>query len=258
MIMNLEYAKKLKEYFPQIYKTYLQKFLSPDQVNQIFADPNVATAFNNVLNLVYNGATFGNKFDNQIKQALLQYEQAVNTAFGFTDEYLRQFLHIYRFYASSTYTGIVATDGTYVAQNEADYFSKLSYVCCEACENLFTDLKNGNRWWELDTPTTLRRQLMNDRLVIPVERLQKLCRAYLGREIDLEKELHLNEGKTTPPLDLVSELDRKMAKKGMSLVCAWVEEINGKRQMVESPTPPTDNRYYLKRYVPTRDSSRQG
>ena len=255
--MNLQYSQKLKEHLPQIYKNYLKRFLSEDQIDQIYADPQVSAAFNNVLNLVYDGATFGNKFDNNIKQAINKYEQTVATTFGLKDEYLRQFLHVYRFYAQSTYTGIVATDGSYVSSEEKRYFDQLSYVCGEACENLYTDLKNGNRWWELDSPTTLRRQLMNDRLVIPVDRLQALCRTYLGREIDLEKELHLNEGKTTPPLDLVNELDKKMAKKGYSLMCAWVEEKDGKRQMVESKNPPPDNRYFLKRYVNTKDASRQ-
>lgn len=255
--MNIEYANRLKSHLPQIYKNYLKRFLSEDQINQIYADPAVLAEFNNVINLVYDGATFGNKFDNNIKQAINKYEKTVSSTFGFNDEYFRQFLHIYRFYASCTYTGIVATDGTYVAKQEKNYFDQLSYVCCEACENLFTDLKNGNRWWEIDSPTTLRRQLMNDKLVIPVDRLQALCREFLGREIDLDKELHLNEGKTTPPLNLVNELDRKMAKKGFSLMCAWVEEKDGKRQMVERPYPPQDNRYFLKRYVNTKDASRQ-
>lgn len=254
--MNFEYAKKLREYLPQIYKTYLQKFLSPDQIEQIYEDSEVREAFENVLDLVYDGTTFGKAYDAEIKKALQHYEQTVAITFGFKDEYLRHFLHVYRFYANSTYTGIVATDGSYVARNERDYFAKLSYVCGEACENLFTDLKNGNRWWELDSPTALRRQLMNDRLVIPVDRLQKLCRNYLGREIDLEKELHLNEGKTTPPLDLVKELDKKMAKNGLTLVCAWVEEKDGQRHVVESLTPPPDNRYYLKRYVPSKEASK--
>lgn len=255
--MNLQYSQKLKEYLPQIYKNYLKKFLSEEQVSQIFTDPQVSASFNNVINLVYNRMNFGNKYDDEIKLALTNYEKTIALSFGFKDEYLRQFLHIYRFYAASTYTGIVATDGSYVATEEKKYFDQLSYVCCEACENLFTDLKNGNRWWELDTPTTLRRQLMNDRLVIPVDRLQKLCKAYLGREIDIEKELHLNEGKTKPPLNLVNELDKKMAKQGFTVMCAYVEEKNGKRQMVTSLNPPLDNRYYLKRYVPVKDASRQ-
>ena len=255
--MNLQYTQKLKEYLPGIYKNYLKKFLSEDQISQIYADPQVLASFNNVINLVYNRVNFGNKFDDEIKQAISTYEQTIQATFGFKDEYFRQFLHIYRFYAASTYTGIVATDGSYVASEEKKYFDQLSYVCCEACENLFTDLKNGNRWWELDTPTTLRRQLMNDRLVIPVERLQKLCKAYLGREIDIEKELHLNEGKTTPPLNLVNELDKKMAKQGYNVMCAYVEEKDGKKQMVTSKNPPSDNRYYLKRYVNTKEASRQ-
>ena len=255
--MNLQFSQKLKEYLPQIYKNYLKKFLSEDQVSQIFTDPQVSASFNNVINLVYNRINFGNKYDDEIKLALTNYEKTISLSFGFKDEYLRQFLHIYRFYAASTYTGIVATDGSYVAAEEKKYFDQLSYVCCEACENLFTDLKNGNRWWELDTPTTLRRQLMNDRLVIPVNRLQKMCKAYLGREIDLEKDLHLNEGKTTPPLNLVNELDKKMAKQGFSVMCAYVEEKNGIRQMVQSKNPPADNRYFLRRYVNTKDASRQ-
>ena len=100
--MNLQYSQKLKEHLPQIYKNYLKRFLSEDQIDQIYADPQVSAAFNNVLNLVYDGATFGNKFDNNIKQAINKYEQTVATTFGLKDEYLRQFLHVYRFYAQST------------------------------------------------------------------------------------------------------------------------------------------------------------
>lgn len=255
--MNLRFSQKLKEHLPQIYKTYLKRYFDEDQIDQMFANPKVTASFYNVLNLVYDGATYGKEYDDNIKRAITEYEQSIMREFGFADEYLRQFLHIYRFYASSTYTGIVATDGTYVDELEKNYFDQLSYVCCEGCDNLFTDLKNGNRWWELDTPTTLRRQFMNDKLIIPVPRLQALCRAYLGREIDIEKELLINSDKATPPLKLVKELDKKMAKKGLSLMCAWVEEINGKRQVVERPYPPKDNRYYLKRYVPVKDNSRQ-
>ena len=94
---------------------------------------------------------------------------------------------------------------------------------------------------------------MNDRLVISVYRLQKLCRDYLGREIDIEKELGLNEGKTVPPLNLVKELDDKMARNGYSVAYAYVEETNGQRRMVESLQKPSDDRYYLKRYVLTKD-----
>ncbi|MBE7074732.1 MAG: hypothetical protein E7376_01975 [Clostridiales bacterium] len=252
--MNALYTIKLKENFPKIYKQYLTKLLDEDSINQIFANKNVSKAFNKVLNLVYKNTTFGNKYNDEIKAAISEYEQTVQKEVGFNDEYLRQFFHIYRFYASSTYSAIIDEKDRYLINQEQGYFNQLSYVCCEACENLFNDLQHGNRWWEVDSPTTLRRQLMNDRLVIPVYRLQKLCREYLGREINIEKDLCLNEGKTVPPLGLVKELDEKMAKNGYSLAYAYVQEVNGQRQMVESSQKPNDDRYYIKRYVPTRET----
>ena len=98
---------------------------------------------------------------------------------------------------------------------------------------------------------------MNDKIVIPEYILQRLCKKYLGRDVDLKKELHLNENRSTPPMEIVKELDTKMEKVGLRLVYAYVGEINGEPAMIESIQKPQDGRYYLRRYVPDRTKTAQ-
>lgn len=244
-----QYTKQLKKRLPKIYREYLLKFADEKQINQMFANEEVAMAFNNVVDLFYKNSQFGNQYNDEIKNALKTYEAVMQEEVGFKDEYLRQFLHIYRFYAETMQRAVNDQDGKYQWRKEKSFFERFSYVCCQACENLFTDLQNGYRWWEIDCATTLRRQFMNNRVVLPDSRIQKMCREYLGREIDIEKELHLSEHKTEPPMELVKELDEKMAKRGYRLAYAYVKEVDGKFKVVESNEKPTDGRYYLRRYV---------
>lgn len=254
--MNNIYAKKIKDYLPQIYKTYLLRSMDSDQIDQIFSEPKIVNAFNKVMNLVYKGNTFGEYHNDTIKKAINEYEQTTNEIVGFKDESFRYFLHIYRFYTECTHMEIVR-GGKYLQDRERQYFKDLSRVCCEAVDNLYIDLKNNNRWWEEKSATTLRRQFMNDKIVLPTYRIQELCRAYLGREIDLKKDLQIDQNKTTPPLNLVRELDKRMEALGFRLVYAWVETVNGKRKIVESLKMPTDNRYFLRRYSNAREDTLQ-
>ena len=255
--MNAQYTKQIKKYLPKIYKTYLLRYADEKQITQMFDNKNVKNAFYKVIELFFKNSEFGNKYNDEIKSALKDYEKTMLEQVGFSDEYLRQFLHIYRFYAGTIYPVLVDSNNRYKFREEKNFFKQRSYICCEACENLFVDLQNGNRWWEVDCASTLRRQFLNDRVVLPEHRIQKLCREYLGREINIEKELHLREGKKTPPLELVKELDEKMAKRGYNLVYAWVEEVNGVNQMVNSTCKPTDGRFYIKKYVNTKESTNQ-
>ena len=57
-------------------------------------------------------------------------------------------------------------------------------------------------------------------------------------------------------MELVKELDEKMAKRGYRLAYAYVKEVDGKFKVVESNEKPTDGRYYLRRYV-DKDKSLQ-
>lgn len=255
--MNYTYFKKVKKYLPEIYKNYLKKYVDEKQIREMFSDREVASAFANVITVFYKDGNYGKKNDDEIRQALKDYEITLKKQTGFSDYYLKNFLHMYRYYTECMVGEIVDRFNNYNDKKEKEYFNNISYVTCEATENLFNDLQNGNRWWEYDSATTLRAQFMNDKIVIPEYILQRLCKKYLGRDVDLKKELHLNENRSTPPMEIVKELDTKMEKVGLRLVYAYVGEINGEPAMIESIQKPQDGRYYLRRYVPDRTKTAQ-
>ena len=247
--MNVKFANQLKSHVQSLYKNYLQeKVLDKDQINQIFEVKEVQTAFNQVIASFFDGAPYGKKYDNNILVALKNYEKVVLDNTGFNDEYLRQFLHIYRYFANITEHEIVNEKNTYVSEKETEYFKRLSYLCSEACENLYQDLRNNNRWWEVECATSLRRQFMNDRIVFPSAQIQRMCKRFLGRTINIKEELLVNAKKSEPPMKLVEELDKKMAEKGLVIYNVWVEIQNGKRVIVKSKDNPPKGVYYLKRY----------
>lgn len=247
--MNTTYALKIKTHFPQIYKNYLETVLQPDVVDLAFNDTEFLSKFDDVIRLVYTGKTFGNEYTDAIRTALTNYESFTNRTFNSPDKNLRCFLHIYRYLTQSTYTELAPSDNQYLYEKEDDYFTQLSKLCNETFDNIFVDLKNGNRWWEIDTPTSLRRQLLNDKLIITIPRLQSMCEAYLGKTINLRKELKLKANNISPNKRLVKALDKQMRKHGLTLMFAYVDIINGIRKVVETETPPKDGRYYLLRYV---------
>lgn len=248
--MNKTYNKQMKVRLPKIYKTYLLKFMDESQINQIFSNRKVASVFASLINYFYKNKDYGIAYyDDDIKKVFEKYENTVREQTGFDDQYIRAFLHMYRYYTSKTNDRVLDEYGNYVKDFEERYFKDLTRVVCLATEDLYTDIKNNNRWWELETATALRQQFLNDKVVMSSRDIQKLCKKYLGREIDVVKDLHLEQGKKEPPMELVRELDKKMRQKGYVLTYAWTEIRNNNLVLVESPNPPTDGTYYIKRYT---------
>ncbi len=247
--MNQIYKQKIRAYLPEIYKNFLTSKLMIDrrQVDEIFSDPVVLKQFNHTIDIFYHNSDFGNR-DELLFDEAIKYQKTVEKRCGFKDEYFRLFLHIYRFYTSCTYTFLLDDKGNYLPENEKEYFSKLQHVCCVVCDNVFIDLQNGNCWWEMENASSLRRQFLNDIVIMPLDKIQRLCRTYLGREIDIKKEL-LHDDRSTPPMELVKELDEKMRKTGKILVYSWPECTNGEWKFVDSKTNPPKNEYYFRRYI---------
>ncbi len=258
--MNLEFLKKCKSYLPEIYKDYITTdYLTSDyltrkidcsKMSNIFSNTIVEESFKNVIDTFYRYNNYGKPGDSEIRQAIKTYELATKTYAGISDLRFRYFLHMYKYYTDRLENEIVDCNNYYDQKKEPWFFINLSYVVCNSVDSVYTDLINGNRWWEYDSATTLRAQFMNDKVIIPEYTLQFLCRKYLGRYVDLRKELHLNEGRTTPPMELVNELDKKMKLCKFKLVYAYVGQRDGKFVIIESPTKPEDDRYFLIRYVP--------
>lgn len=254
--MNEIYKKQMKIRLPKIYKTYLLKFMDEEQINQMFSNRKVARSFAKLVNYFYKNDDFGiSRYDSNMIKVFENYENAMREKTGFDDQYIRAFLHVYRYYTSKTNDRVLDEDGYYVKDFEERYFNDLTRVVCLATEDLYTDIKNNNRWWELDSATALRQQFLNDKVAMASQDIQKLCKKYLGRSIDIVKDLHIGQGRKEPPMELVRELDEKMRQKGYVLTYAWTEIRNNKTVYVESPHPPVDGKYFIKRY--TTDLSKE-
>ena len=72
--MNYTYLKKVKKYLPEIYKNYLKKYVDEKQIREMFSDREVASAFANVITVFYKDGNYGKKNDDEIRQALKDYE----------------------------------------------------------------------------------------------------------------------------------------------------------------------------------------
>ncbi len=243
------FFKQLKLHLPQIYLEYLTKVIDESQISEIYSNSKVKKALLKTVDAFYSKGGFGNNFSPEYIKALNNYKQIVEEETGFKDEFLEQFMHIYRYYSSTSDYECFA-ENNYDKGLEKDYFDAFTFVATEATENLFNDLKNNNRWWEVDSPSSLRRQFLNNKIVFPDKIMQKLCKKYLGREINIEKELKANQKRNLPPLELVRELDNKMIAQGNLVLNTWTEVRNGKTVVIESKHEPADGVYFTKAYVP--------
>lgn len=255
--MNKYYLKQIKKHLPEIYKQYLLKYVDDKQLKTIFSNKRVAKAFANAINIFYKFGDCGNLKGFEIDTYLKIYENAIKIETGFQDIYFRHFLEMYKYYTTVMYHAVVDDTDKYMNEKETEYFKNISYVTIGATENVFLDLEHGNYWWEVDSASALRTQFMNDKIIMPEHILQGLCEKYLGRRIDFEKELHINENRTTPPMELVAELDKKMAARGYKVGYVWEEYYSQtKKVRVVSPSQPNNGKYYVKKYVEAKDLQR--
>lgn len=250
--MSVILKQKNRYHFLPIYKKYLvtKLKLNQSQVEEIFSDKEVMAAFNACLDEFYKNSDCGVKVNKDLYPVLKKYENLVAQKFGFEDNYFRYFLNIYRYYTSKTNNNLFSKYGTYLFKKEKEYFSMLSHVCCEIFDNVYVDLTNNNLWWEYENAASLRRQFLNDMIVIPIATIQELSVKYLGRELNIEKELR-SDTRTSPPINLVNELDNKMAKLGYAVVYTWLEYSEQEKHNVikNALSNPPKDRYYFKRYM---------
>ncbi len=250
-MMNGLFKLKAKQNLLPTYKNYLvsKLLLDKKQVNKMFSNKEVSAAFENAVMEFYKGSNFGNRLDANLYPYIKKYEDVMEKKYGFKDNYFRYFINLYSYYSRKTYHNLVTFDNRYLFKKEKEYFSRLSYMCCAIFDNVYVDLTNNNLWWEYEDASLLRRQFLNDIVVVPLETIQELCLKYLGREID-PKEL-MSDTRTSPPLNLVKELDKKMAQKGYVVAYTWAEysEKDKCKVIKNSLTNPPTNKYYLKRYL---------
>jgi len=247
--MNKEFFVSIKNYFPEIYVDFLTKVIYKDNqlVSDLFSEQEVKDAFFDVVNSVYSGEDFGKDFDKEIKTKLKKYEKLCG------DENLRHFIKLYSFYSKDSKNFIIDTNNNYHKEKEQLYFTNLKTICFKNYNSLKTDLIHGNYWWEFYSPITLRMQFLSNKLILSKNKLQKLCKKYLGREIDVVKELHLNQNVKMPPLELIKELDEKMNKAGLKVAYSWLENVDGKTTIITSDKKPKD-RYYITKYISNKQS----
>lgn len=254
--MNKYYLKQIKRHLPEIYKQYLLKYVDEKQLKYIFSKKIVAKNFANAINIFYRNGNCGQLGGVEVDTGLKLYENAVKAETGFKDIYFRNFLVMYNYYTKTMYHAIVNEAEKYNIEKENEFFNNISYVTIGATENVFVDLEHGNYWWDVDSASALRTQFMNDKIIMPEHILQGLCEKYLGRRIDMARELHINENRTTPPMELVAELDKKMALRGYKVGYVWDEKNNGGTKRVVSKVQPTNGQYYVRKYVESKDLHR--
>ncbi|MBE7082166.1 MAG: hypothetical protein E7378_00585 [Clostridiales bacterium] len=239
--LSRDYIKCAKKYALDSYQQLLMEEIYKDEqmVKTIFASKMARHLFDAALTCALNGENFNAEVS--------AYERQTG------DKNLRHYLYLYRHYAKETQND-VCKNGKVIKANEKQYFTALGNVCKIGFTDLYTDLINGNRWWEVDSASSFRRQLMDPKLVIVKSKFLAMCEKYLGRKVDYATEVNPQAGRNAE--DLVKELDLKMAQKGLKPVYAWFETIDGVKTVVESKDKPIDGRYHFIRYRQEKTAER--
>lgn len=184
--------------------------------------------------------------DDPCENYLKEYERKTG------DKCLRNYIEIYKAFIDETSHALYDDDGTYFEEWVDDYFNDVNQVINKVYKALESDCQNGFHWWkkENESPEALRRQLKCKVMFFNKDRINALCKKYIGREYDLSRmsEKKYNES-------LVIRLDRAMEANGKKLVYTYPSiDKNGKKIICRSDKCPNVPYYKFEYKTKTKEN----
>lgn len=210
--------------------------------DQMMAKPGVRQKFDQIISDIYDKKQFDlREFD--------KFEQLSG------NKHLQYFLQAYRYCHDMSKHNLEGPNGEYYKDNESQFLSELNDNCKYLLDAAMPDFINGNRWWEQDTVSALRMQLLRETKLFPPKKVIYLLKKYLKRDVDYDKEFD-GVGREYNN-DLLNELDAVMLKQGYAPVYIWKEKVNGETKTFRDTNPPQKNVYYKIEYQQIKEQGKE-